>query len=345
MAILTFKPKQSVKKLLSVLPKRAADIVSKRYGLGTETEKMTLEAIGGIYGITRERVRQIESFALSSIRRSEIFKEESPVFEELRSLMLEMGGIVSEDDFLSSISSDRSVQDHVHVLLVIGDFFTKNKEDEEFHHRWIADPETAVKVHTALRSLYSNLSDKDLVEESKLVTQFLDQLRDVNERYRNEEVASRWLRISKKIGRNPLGEWGMSVSPNINARGMRDYAFLVLRKHGSPMHFREVAKAITEHFEKKAHVATTHNELIKDERFVLVGRGLYALTEWGYASGVVRDVITELLTKHGPLTREEIIEKVLRERYVKENTIIVNLQNSKYFKKDRLNRYSSELSK
>ena len=121
---------------------------------------------------------------------------------------------------------------------------------------------------------------------------------------------------------------------------MRDYAYLVIRRHGSPIHFREVAKLITELFNKKAHVATTHNELIKDPRFVLVGRGLYALSEWGYMSGVVRDVIKNIVDKNGPLTKDEIVKKVLKERYVKENTIMVNLQNPKFFKKSKDGKYS-----
>src|SRR6185369_11448141 len=110
-----------------------------------------------------------------------------------------------------------------------------------------------------------------------------------------------------KVGKNPLGEWGVAESPNIKAKGMRDYAFLVIRKHGSPIHFREVAMQIEKLFHKKAHVATTHNELIKDPRFVLVGRGLYALSEWGYMSGVVKDVIKNIIDKNGPLTKKEVI--------------------------------------
>jgi len=101
-----------------------------------------------------------------------------------------------------------------------------------------------------------------------------------------------------------------------------------------------VARKITEVFGKKAHVATTHNELIKDERFVLVGRGLYVLSDWGYMGGVVRDVITELIEREGPMTKQEIIERVMKERYVKENTIAVNLQNLKHFKRDKEGRYS-----
>ncbi len=99
------------------------------------------------------------------------------------------------------------------------------------------------------------------------------------------------------------------------------------------MHFREVSQAIQELFSHKAHVATTHNELIKDERFVLVGRGLYALTEWGYTAGVVKDVLRQILESEGPLSREELIDKVRKERYVKDNTIIVNLQDANLFKR------------
>ena len=114
---------------------------------------------------------------------------------------------------------------------------------------------------------------------------------------------------------------------------MRDLAYLTLKRHGSPLHFAEVASKIESTFGKKAHRATTHNELIKDPRFVLVGRGLYALAEWGYTQGVVKDVITSVLAD-GPLTRRDIIERVKRERHVKDNTIIVNLQDTDTFVKN-----------
>jgi hypothetical protein len=199
----------------------------------------------------------------------------------------------------------------------------------------------AKKVHDALHKLYKNLSDKDLVSELDIIASFLTHVEDISDDYKtNHDVIKRWLGLSKTIGKNPLGEWGLTSSPNIRAKGMRDYAFLVIRRHGSPIHFREVAKSIEKLFGKKAHVATTHNELIKDPRFVLVGRGLYALAEWGYMSGVVRDVIRKVLESNGPLNREQIIDKVLKERYVKENTIIVNLQNQKFFNKTKDGVYS-----
>ena len=241
---------------------------------------------------------------------------------------------------LKHFSKDKSTQNHIHFLLVIGEDFTKEKEDAEFKHRWYVDRDLSKKIHSSLHELYSSLSDDEILLESDMVEKFLMHLKDISDKYKNEEIAKRWLTLSKLIDKNPLGEWGKISSPNINAKGMRDYAFLVIRRHGSPIHFREVAKLITELFKKKAHVATTHNELIKDPRFVLVGRGLYALAEWGYMSGVVKDVIKKVIEKNGPLSKEEIIKKVLKERYVKENTIMVNLHNPKYFRKSKEGKYN-----
>ncbi len=338
---LSFKPKDATKRLLSVLTKRAQDVIVSRYGLGGKATKLTLDAIGKKYSITRERVRQIENHSLATIRKSKTYKELEPAFAELKALIVELGGIVSEKDLLKHLSKDPSTQNHFHFLLVIGEEFKREKEDDEFKHRWHVDSDLQRKIESALRKLYAKLSDDELVFENDIIDNFLEEVKDLNDKYKNEEVIKRWLAISHKIDKNPLGEWGKSESPNVNAKGMRDYAFLVIRKHGSPIHFKEVAKAISQYFNKKAHVATTHNELIKDPRFVLVGRGLYALAEWGYMSGVVKDVIRKILDKEGPLTKEKIVEKVLKERYVKENTILVNLQNTKYFKKDKEGKYSN----
>jgi hypothetical protein len=336
---ISFKPKQTVKRLLSSLPDRAREVITYRYGLGKDEKRMTLDAIGKLYGITRERVRQIEAYALTNIRKSEEYKAEKAAFAEIETLLHSLGGIIVEDDFLGHVSKDKSLQNHVYFLLVVGEPFRKKKEDDEFRHRWHVNEDLAKKVEEALRKLYSNLNNQDLLPETEMINKFLTHLEDVSERYKNQEVVKRWLALSKAIGKNALGDWGVSHSSNIKTKGMRDYAFLVIRKHGSPIHFRDVARQITIMFNKKAHVATTHNELIKDPRFVLVGRGLYALAEWGYAPGVVRDVIKSVLEKNGPLSKEEVIDKVMKERYVKENTIVVNLQNPKYFKRDRDGKY------
>ena len=84
---LSFKPKQSVKKLLLAIPERSRDIITKRYGLGKNPDYMTLDAIGKTYGITRERVRQIENHALNIVRKSKAYIEEKPTFEEIEKII------------------------------------------------------------------------------------------------------------------------------------------------------------------------------------------------------------------------------------------------------------------
>ena len=108
------------------------------------------------------------------------------------------------------------------------------------------------------------------------------------------------------------------------------------------MHFREIAEKINEaNFDHKvAHPATIHNDLIADPRFVLIGRGVYALKEWGYKSGVVADIIEDILKKAGTaLNKEDIIEKVLKQRDVKSNTVILSLNKDERFVKAEDNKY------
>ncbi|MEI7719924.1 MAG: sigma factor-like helix-turn-helix DNA-binding protein [bacterium] len=335
-----FRPKVIVKKLLSTLPERSKAVLESRFGLGVTPERITLEAIGKRYSITRERVRQIENHALTSLKKAPAFAEAHAAFNELESVIESLGGIVCEDDLLSFMTKDKSMQNHIYFLLVLGDPFKYEKEDDETERCWYVDTELAGKVQEALKTLYKSLSDEELIPEGEMIDRFLKELQTVNSKYKNEEVLRRWLSISKNIGKNPLGEWGHADSPNVKTKGVRDFAYLAVKKHGSPLHFREVATLIQKMFNRTAHVATTHNELIKDDRFVLVGRGMYALKEWGYTSGVVRDVVREVLRKTGPLTKDEIIEKVLKERHVKPGTIIVNLQNQKYFKKGKDNKFT-----
>src|ERR1035437_3519113 len=247
---LSFKPKQSVKKLLLALPERSRDIIIKRYGLGKNPDQMTLDAIGKTYGITRERVRQIENHAILIIRKSKVYSEEKSVFDEVEKIIRSLGGVVVEQDLLDHISKDPSIQSQINFLLVIGHPFKKIKEDEDFKHRWFIEEDLEKKIQASLKRMYENLRDDQLVSEQEMIKTFLGYVENVSEQYRTEEIAKRWLSVSKKISKNPLGEWGRTKSSNISTKGMRDYAYLVIRKHGSPIHFREVAKSITTVFNK-----------------------------------------------------------------------------------------------
>ena len=132
------------------------------------------------------------------------------------------------------------------------------------------------------------------------------------------------------------GLWGLVSWPMVNPKNIRDKIYVILKENGKHMHFNEIAEAIKKSDFKRKDVTTQaiHNELIKDKRFVLVGRGIYALKEWGYKKGTVADIIADILRKEGgALHRDEIVKRVLQSRYVKETTILLNLQGKPQFKR------------
>lgn len=340
-ASFSFDSAALVKQLLAAASERAREVLTRRFGLGQNSARETLEAIGDRSSITRERVRQIEAAGLDAVRASKAFAEAKASFEEIARYVSSLGAIVPEEELLASLGKDEKTRNRFRFFLVIDSAFFRERETNDFLARWHVDHATAKHIHDALSKLYTSLSDTDVVSEGKMLDLFLDELKNVNDAYKNEEVLKRWLSLSKHIGSNPLAEWGRVTAPAIRIKGVRDYAYLAVKRRGSPMHFSEVASAIGSLFSKKAHIATTHNELIKDPRFVLVGRGLYALTEWGYTPGVVRDVIREALKVEGPMKKDEIVKHVKKARFVKDNTILVNLNDPRYFKRLKDGRYSA----
>lgn len=338
--MLTFQPQLVSKELLGALSPRSRDIVMGRYGLGRTSEQLTLEAIGARYGITRERVRQIESQSIVMIRKSAAYREQQAAFQDLEAALRRLGGVVAQQDALDALTPRGSEHPHVLFMLTVGEPFSYEKEAGHFTHRWMVDRELGSRVHAALEALHEELDPEHVIPESEFIGMFLRHLTKAGvSKKPEEEVLHRWLRLSRKVARNPLGEWGVASSAQVRVKSMRDYAYLTLKRHGTPLHFTEVAASIKKLFKRDAHPATCHNELIKDERFVLVGRGLYALQEWGYKRGVVRDVIQAVLESNGPMTRQQIVEQVKRERYVRENTILVNLQDP-IFKRLKDGRYT-----
>ena len=332
MATLPFKPHTTTKRLVHGLPERSQDVIISRYALAGQQRSETLDSIGKRYGITRERVRQIENHAIKIIQESEALAKEVASFSALEESLHELGGILSERTLLEALTPDKEIQNHIYFMLVVGDAFKPAKEDKDFTKRWYVNEDIAKAVESALKEVHGKVRPSDVLTEAQLVEHVMSCLSRVNAKHRNRDTILRWLELSQCLAHNPLNEWGRATAPGIKVKNIADYAYLVMKKNGSPMHFREIAKAIRDVFGKSAHEATVHNELIKSDRFVLVGRGLYGLREWGYRAGPVVTIVEHILKEHGPLTRDQIVEKVGKERYVKTNTILVNLQNPRFVK-------------
>lgn len=329
--MLSFQPQIVSRELLVGLPERSRRVLTDRFGLAGSNARRTLDAIGKEYGITRERVRQIENHGIALIRTSDTYSKYQVIWDDLKEVVSVLGAVASEERLLIELSQDESEHNYLVFLLAVGHYFEGRRGDNNFHTRWSIDDQLARRVERSLAQMHETIQADHVLPEEEILQTFAKHLKQEGVRHRVEdETLAHWLLISKRLGKNPLGEWGRADSPHVRIKNTRDFAYLTVKRHGSPMHFNEVAKSITQLFNRPAHSATTHNELIKDKRFVLVGRGLYALKEWGYQPGVVRDVVRAILEREGPLTREEIVDRVKRERYVKDATIAVNLQNGPF---------------
>jgi RNA polymerase primary sigma factor len=70
--------------LFATLPEREKKILSMRFGLGDDNPR-TLEEIGEYFGLTRERIRQVQNEALMNLRKR-MAKRDSLVAEEIEAL-------------------------------------------------------------------------------------------------------------------------------------------------------------------------------------------------------------------------------------------------------------------
>ena len=335
----------AVERVLRQLPERNRDILASRFGIGKESRE-TLESIGQRYNITRERVRQIEEASIAKLRTMPEFKELNPVFEEIAKYLDERGGVMREDKLLVNLVP-KAQAPHLSLVLSLGSTFVPMKENDLFHPAWATGAEHIRKVQGVLKDVVASFeSDPSPIIEEDIVELMKEKGAAHEKDYSVSANALHHVNISKLIAQGPFMDYGLRYWPEISPRGVRDKAYLVFEKEGTPLHFRTIAEKIdefgfTKKSKKRTHHQTVHNELIKDERFVLVGRGMYALVKWGYKPGTVRDVLVSVLKEaQKPLPREELLRRVLRQRMVQENTILLNLQNKKYFRRNDGGEYS-----
>lgn len=316
----------------SIDREREREIISRRYGLYDRKE--TLEQIGELLGITRERVRQLEKATMTRLRISAENGELTGLKEcetKIITKLNELGNIsrVSKlSDSLTGETSTKVDQSRLSFISELAPSLTVINDNDHFHQAV-----TISKVHDerrvaehinniieSLRKLGKPTEAKDLLDAIK------------NKDPLHVEALSS---VSKNLA-TLNQKWGLIKWPTVNPKNIRDKIYVILQQHGKHMHFSEIADAIKGSDFKRKDVTTQaiHNELIKDKRFVLIGRGIYALKEWGYKKGTVADIITQVLKDaDAPLHRDEIVKRVLKSRYVKETTILLNLQGKDQFKR------------
>lgn len=325
---------RALEELLGGFDGRTKEVLTKRYGLdGREPE--TLAAIGERYRITRERVRQIEAVALSQAKKAILA---GPLGELAEAAVKRLGAVqgVRRADLLThdlaeaqgDIKNSSAFGNLVHFVLEASGKASYRPEDDEWHAYWHLASSHRGALEALVRKAHHALSSgRAAAVAGKAEAIFANAAKSVPAALAMEQVM-----ISKEFTRGRFGDFGLASWPEINPKTARDWAYLVLKKEKKPLHFTTLADVIARHRTgKKTNFQTVHNELIKDDRFVLVGRGTYGLREFGILPGTAKEVIAHFLKKHGPLKADEVVKKVLDERPFKKNTILINLHSKKHF--------------
>lgn len=315
--------------LLSRFPERSQAIFALRFGLDTGNEQ-TLEEIGKTYSITRERVRQVVDVMLSKMRTELATVKNEPIVAKVQVALEEAAGVMTLEAITQKLAQgDTKESKALLALLMVMPDITHIKESDH-------EKASVALTHfdrKAWQSMVESVASALKTENSAVDFQGLYALftqKDAKSGVVSEAKLRCWLAPSKKIEENVFGQYGLCTWDTIRPRGTRERAHLILKVFGKPLHFREIAQLIDEHGlykrGKKTHPQTVHNELIKDKRFVLVGRGTYALSDWGYTKGTVRQVLTNILKeKSEPMSREDLLKAVMKVRQVKKSTVIINL--------------------
>lgn len=325
-------------KLTNGLSSKIKNIFERRFGVKSANAE-TLESIGQRLGITRERVRQIEEAGFKYVQKNH-GEALDKMFAELVSYFNARGGFKKEDLALTELGGQKNKPYALFMLAIGGDRFTRVCGKRDYHYFWSTAQDSAKDVKNTLNALVA-----DIKAHGKLISKD-ELLATIGKKYNlTKDSLASYVEISKKIQENKDGHLGLVDWPEIRPRGVKDRAFLVFKKEQKPLHFRKITELIDGlEFDaegRKAHAQTVHNELIKDSRFVLVGRGTYALAEWGYYPGTIKEVITKILKeKEGGIHQDDIVKEVLAQRLVAKNTVMINLNNKKHFAKDTEGKYS-----
>lgn len=334
---INFSPYLLVKDALNNLKAKENKVVTERFGIGSD--KKTLAAIGSSLNLSRERIRQIERESLLKISVF-IAKKHPEKVESIINIMEREQGILHKDEAETIILGEKPSQNDLnslHLILSLIKEIEKIEKDDYLNDSWILATVPKKEVVAILKDWASYLEKNNRPAK-------IEVLLEAHPHHSKHKISflSSLPRISKQIIKNYKGDFGLSLWPEFNPKNVRDKIYYVLRKNQAPMHFAEIGRAIkNENFDKKKVIlATIHNELISDNRFVLIGRGIYALKEWGYESGTVKEIIQKILQKSGgAMTLSDIFKEVSKQRQVRKNTILINLQTGKEFKKISSDKY------
>lgn len=341
---------ETIDELLSDLNSREADVIKKRFGINSKP--LSLEKIGKEYGITRERVRQIEDKALKKISHKSLqlaFFEKTlyPIINDL------LGDLkIKREIFiyrkLNEIYDIK--EEEMNILRFFFNIFEKiyYKEENRLFNSFLSTQkhffEKGLKI---LNHLYNRLEkNKDtILKEEDVLKILLNEIKIHWNIQPSVEEILEFLKISKVIKRNPLNEYGHFKHPRITPVLLKNKIKIIFEIEKRPLHFNEIHQKLLELSEiedellpfvwKKRYTNhSIHNALLENDDFVKYGRGKYVLREWGYEEGHIIALMRKILEERKEVDVDELYEFIRNHKECAPATFRLYLY--KYFKvKDR----------
>jgi len=327
--------KNNFNQVLENLSEKEQFVIQKRIWLNWEKE--TLKSIGLSFPkpITRERVRQIENSGITKIGR--ILKTSIlwQIQEKALSFIKMHWWVILRDKVINEIIKELNISDtankNIIDIVINSDIDVlkskpKNGTQTYFYQKDIS-PKLISTIHSEAIKILRKKKDVMKIDELYTIIQ--------------NRFAEKWLKIKKTLIDSSLEVFTDIVKWEedliwltrwkiLNPQTLREKTLYIMKKEKIPMHYIDITNKIIDHFKEDIKINTIHNELIKWEDFVLIGRWIYALKEWWFTAGTVLDVIVSTFKKFKkPMSLQEISKEVLKTRKVKTTTIYMNLQNKK----------------
>ena len=309
--------------------------VFKRRLVVPETSRETLESLGKVYGITRERIRQVEEEGLSALRSSLLAddyrslgfrfrKEIGTMFRDANEHFESLGlPAWTESRWMAELAvlwkADAAhIRRFDRLIVETLGYLWESPNQFALEPLILAATTPKSEIDTLLKSvvtIYETLSDHcqgtdafELVRALKangITTANPDDISTLVDLCSTAEVAG----VDARVYRLKFQ----------NLRGRADQTVRVLSEKAKPMHHTDLLREINQRLPVSKRIKTKENfinQLVPDKRLHPIGKsGNWALAEWGADGRALIDIIEDVLATAGEaMDQETITESVLQKR-------------------------------
>lgn len=312
---------------------RDRQVIRWRYGLnGTG---LTLSEVGKHLGVTRERVRQIQSRSITILNGIQYRVVIHPLEELLIYLLKQTGGLMNVAQITDALQEELVIGD-VEPIGVIHLVLERNN-----YVKWLRKmkiwglkscPLSVVsgiqsKLVQLLEDEYVPLPTDELIARFKATQIYLNYQGEIEDAF-----LFAILRTHPEIYVESDGKCGLIHWENQRL----DEMILALRKIGDPIHFTKIAEKTNALLESEMQTSAHNFHAILGrytDLFVRVGHGIFGLREWGLPDdGNLANAAHRVLSDAGkPLHHDTITVRVLETWQANPTSIYAALQNDNRF--------------